>query len=682
FIVIDDMRSDQWSTIKSAFPLDVGGRIVVTTKIQSVANMCSSSNGYVHKMRRLDEKQSKQLFMKKACPVEYSDYVEPDSTMILKKCDGQPLALTTIGQFMRKKFWPTGIDCEDVCNQARFYHLESGDDTLERMHRVLIHDYTSLPSHALKACFLYFAMFPNDYPVKVKRLKRQWLAEGFVKPTNLCTDPAAEKFEKLMDQSIIQPINVSNNTMVRTCKTYGMMHEYITLKSVGESFITLLDKRELQAQHVRRLSLHHNRITDGATLNIDLSLVRSMIIFGEAGSAMLNFNKYRLIRVLDLEECIDLQNDHIKEVCNLLLLKYLSLGGNVTTLPKEIKQLKHLETLDLRKTNLKILPREVIQLPHLIHLFGKFKLPDEVAQGELQNFLASGQCKLQTLAGFVVDESIGFEELMGNMKKLRKVKIWCESSATSNNLTTLQKAIQEFIHDEKDACSDPRSLSVHCEGCSEDFLKDLKAPCYLRSLKLQGRLLKLPGFITVLRQLRELCLQSTRLTADLLTDLTSLKHLQYLKLIANELDEITIKDKALPRLLCLCFVLQCPTFPKFEQGALPFLESLQLLCKDLKGHSSIQIKGFKRLREITLDGGVTRGTVQNFIMEAKEHPNRPKVLLLKAPDPTERVHREDSSTSGATKNGTESQMRHNGGPNSVMNDFSIARNVYGEASHL
>ena len=175
-----------------------------------------------------------------------------------------------------------------------------------------------------------------------------------------------------------------------------------------------------------------------------------------------------------------------------------------------------------------------------------------------------------------------------------------------------------------------------------------------------------------LRRLRELCLQSTKLTADLLTILSNLKYLQYLKLIADELDDITIKDEALPRLLCLCFVLQRPTFPNIEEGALPFLESLQLFCKDLEGISNIQIKSFKRLREITLDGGITNGTVQNLVRAAKEHPNRPKVILLKAPDPspTEVVHREDPAAPGATENGTATQMLPTG-PNASLTDFSI-----------
>nr|TKW00166.1 hypothetical protein SEVIR_8G090200v2 [Setaria viridis]TKW00167.1 hypothetical protein SEVIR_8G090200v2 [Setaria viridis] len=654
FIVIDDMRSDQWGIIKAAFPRDVSSRIVVTTRIQSVANTCSSTNGYIHKMRRLGDKHSRQLLLKKACGVEHSDYLQPNLAEISKKCDGQPLALTTVGQFLRNKGYPTAYDCEDMC-KVRFYPLRSGDQTLDRLRQVLIHEYTSLPSHVLRACFLYFAMFTSDHPVRTKRLMRQWLAEGLVLRSNSGTDPAVENFKNLMDKNIIQPIDVSNNMNVKTCKTYGMMHEFIALKSHTENLIAFCDDGKLNPRRARRLSLCDSSITDARNLEFDLSLVRSLIIIGKAGKTILDFSNYQLLRVLDLEQCADLDNDHLKDICNLLLLKYLSLGSKITKLPDDIIRLRLLETLDLRRTAVRILHPEVIKLPNLINLFGKFKLQNKFVQSELQKSIASGKCKLQTLAGFIVDqsdESDGFAEVMIHMKQLRKVKIWCESTATSTNLTTLQKAIQEFIRDEKDACYDPRSLSLHFDGCSEDLMKDLKAPCYLRSLKLQ--------------------------------DLTKLKHLQYLKLVADELDGITIEDKSLPRLLCLCFVLQRPTFPNIEEGALPFLESLQLLCKDMDGLSGIQIKGFTRLRDVMLDGRVTDGTKANWVRAANEHPNRPKVLLKRAIPP--KVDSADlggdSAASGTTENEivdcyvlsegqvqeTHAQMPHDG-PDSSFNNM-------------
>jgi disease resistance protein RPM1 len=129
-------------------------------------------------------------------------------------------------------------------------------------------------------------------------------------------------------------------------------------------------------------------------------------------------------------------------------------------------------------------------------------------------------------------------------------------------------------------------------------------------------------------------------------------------------------------------VLQHPTFPKIEEGALPFLESLQLLCKDMDGLSGIQIKGFTRLREVTLDIRVNNGTKVNWVRVAKEHPNKPKVLLLKTPVPTEVYLGGASASFGTTENGivncsvlpegqvqeTDTQMPHDE-PNSVFSNI-------------
>lgn len=564
---------------------------------------------------------------------EYSSSSQMGSKAILDICDGQPLALTAVGQFVQSRNWAEQTKWEGVCKEIRS-HLGT-HDTFKRMHQILTHEYTSLPSHGLKACLLYFAMFPSDHRVRTKRLMRRWLAEGFVVPTLLCSDPAAQSFKELVDRNIIQTVDVSNNMKVKTCRTYGMMHEYIMCKSLSEKNIALFYDGKLQPRLARRLSLRDSNITDATKLEFDLSLVRSLIVIGQAGKAILDFRKYQLLRVLDLDQCTDLQNNHLNEVCNLLLIKYLSLGGKVTNLPKEIKRLKLLETLDLRRADIKILSPEVIQLPNLIHLFGKFKLPNTVVLSKLQKFLSSQQCKLETLAGFMVDESEGFAELMVHMNRLRKVKIWCEPSATSSSLTNVEKAIQKFIHDVNDSADDPRSLSVHFDGCSEDLLQGLKAPCYLKSLKLQGSLLKLPEFVRALRRLRELCLQSTRLTADLLIALSGLKDLLYLKLIADELDQTTFRDRALPSLLCLCLMVKHPTFPKVEEGALPLLVSLQLICENMDDQCDIQLKGFTRLREVVLDDKVNTDIKANWVQAVSEHQNRPKVLVLKRANPPE-----------------------------------------------
>ncbi|KAF0896758.1 hypothetical protein E2562_027283 [Oryza meyeriana var. granulata] len=656
FIVIDDIQTeDQWKSIKPAFPIDkdIGSRIVVTTTIQSVANACCFANGYLHKMNRLDKNCSKQLFSKKACPEKYSHYKQPDSAAILKKCDGQPLALVTIGEFLQANGWPTGPNCEDVCNRLH-YHLEN-DKTFERMRRVLIRNYTSLPGHALKACLLYFGMFPCDHSIRRKSLLRRWLAEGFVEPLSSSSNlDSAAAFDVLMDRNIIEPINVSNNDKVKTCQTYGMMHEFILHMSISQNFVTFFCDKKFLPRYVRRLSLHGNTVVDDDSFNsIDFSLIRSLSIFGKAGETVLDFSKYQLLLVLDLEKCDDLKDDHLNEICNLVLLKYLSLGGNISKLPKNIAKLKDLEALDVRGTKIKIMPVEVFQLPCLIHLLGKFKLSDKVKQKtEVQEFLSKGKSNLQTLAGFVSNGSEGFVRLMSYMNKLRKLKIWCKLSVGSTDWTDLREAIQQFILDEKEANIGSRSLSLHFTGCSEDVLNSLKEPCYLSSLKLHGNFPQLPQFVTLLRGLKELCLSSTKFTACLLDALSNLNYLQYLKLIAHDLEKFIIKDQGFPRLLRLCIVLQCPTFPIIEEGALPFCVTLHLLCKDLHDLSDIKINCFKHLQEVALDSRVTSETRLEWVQAAKEHPNRPKVLLLKSVDTSQSEHTNDDSLTEPAKSET------------------------------
>lgn len=176
----------------------------------------------------------------------------------------------------------------------------------------------------------------------------------------------------------------------------------------------------------------------------------------------------------------------------------------------------------------------------------------------------------------------------------------------------------------------------------------------------------MPQFVTSLRGLKELCLSSTKFTTGLLEALSNLSYLQYLKLVADELEKFIIKVQGFPRLLRLCIVLQYPTFPVIEEGALPFLVTLQLLCKDLHGLSDIQIECFKHLQEVTLHSGVTPATRQEWVKAAKEHPNRPKVLLLKSVDTAESEHTDVDSVMEAVKSETTEYSIAPEGPEQVI----------------
>ncbi|CAN6356844.1 unnamed protein product [Urochloa humidicola] len=666
-IVIDDVQMDEWKAVNSAFiDSSTSSRIILTTTIRSVANECSHGNGYVYQMDILGKEDSKKI----AFLGIRSPELEDGSAALLGKCDGLPLALVSVSDHLKSLSEPTGEHCANLCRNLGSHLKEKhGHDNFSDLRRVLLDNYDSLPGYAL-SCLLYLGIFPNNRPLKRKVVTRRWLAKGYARSDSLRDeqDIADENFNKLVDWNIIRPIDTRNNSQVKTCKTHGIMHEFVLHNSLSHRFIMALPRDHprvgTDANNVRHLSVHAGKLTECAASDEDLSRVRSLTVFGKAGGAISYVRKCKLIRVLDLEECTDdLEEEEFEHICKLWHLKYLSLGDTVCKLPRHIDGLHCLETLDLRRTKIKSVPAEAIQLPHLTHLFGnnlmvnKDDLKNVKKMSKLEKFLSAKKSNLQTLAGFVADDSKGFicskkEDSKGflqfimDMSKLRKVKIWCKPVANRDSyISDLSQAIQKLTkvpidkHNDcslslvfEEACENYPS-SINLESCSEGSKYDL------RSLKLHGKLPLLPPFVTLLSGLTDLCISSATLTRGLLSALGNLSKLLYLKLIADVLEGFEIKHGAFPSLRRLCFQVQhldlAPSTTEqgaratIEQGALPNLVSLQLLCRDLVvALSGIDFKHFTYLKEVTIDADEASAEARCWEHAAKKHPNRPTLKLI------------------------------------------------------
>lgn len=633
-IVVDDMQTEELCNITSVFPVVNGldSRVIVTTNIKKIATRCSSSNGHVYKMKKLDDNDSKKLFFevfsKGKCSV--ADETELQASALLKKCDGLPLALVSKARFLKSEENLTKSKCEDACR--KLCAPEICEDTLRRMHGVLVSSYESLCSHVLQQCLLYFSMFPRGHRVRRNPLIRRWLAEGLVQvPPGDAVDTtpqriAVENLETLIDHNIIQSTEVGTSGNVKRCQPPGMMLEYIVRKSMSQNFITLLcgeNETAREWEYVRRLSLHDYCVTK---LPKGLSRLRTLAVFPTEDAAKyeptLNFAKYDLLRVLDLEECNGLNDGHLQNICNLVFLKYLSLGGCISEVPKKIAKLQWLETLDLRRTKIEKVPVEVIQLPQLKHLLGKFQLIKGDCGKTNPDYL-SKRSSLETLSGFVTGESEGFPQLMSHMKRLRKVKIWCKSTANKRNLNHLEEAIKMFIRDGNEWPH--RSLSIDFQECSDPFLATLQAPGSLASLKLCGNLRGFPQFVTKLNRIEELCLSSTNLSRGVLLSGCRMDTLKYLKLTEENIGPLEIRPKHFPSLRQI-WLVGVQSLRGVTTGALLHLTSLHMICESLDGLAGIEIACLEGLKEVRLHSRVDQGTKDAWKKAARGHPNRPDVL--------------------------------------------------------
>ncbi|KAG0530586.1 hypothetical protein BDA96_05G199200 [Sorghum bicolor] len=648
-IVFDGIEEEQWDFVKFSLPENTGSRVIVTTRIQTVAEICCNhgNNGYVYNMRSLDEKHSKDLLdvvLKRPLIG-----LEQSSTLIVNKCHGHPLTLFSVANYLGRKREFTETDCKNFWNDLGSHMAK--EYTFRKLQKILLNSYRSLPAHPvnLKTCLLYVCVFPNGHPIKRSSLTRRWSAEGYVQDPDPCkaVEDADKSLEELIDRNIIQPINPRKNGKVKAFRAHGIMHEFMLHISMSAKFITTL--RDPQRSNYRHLFMNeHTATSSGRVLNVnhrhscpaiggrpgnEKLRAHSLTICGSAGKAVVDFANCELLRVLDIKECNDLNDYHMDSIHKLWHLKYLSLGPTISCLPRQIEKLHCLETLDMRKSRIEILPVEVLKLPHLAHLLGKFKLEKRYwKMSELGKFLPK-ESNLQTLAGFVTDRNPGFPMLMIRMKRLRKVKIWC-NDFRSKTMVELLAAIKKFVEDEADTSIGVRSLSLHLGNYSRKILHSLENSFgYLSSLKLHGALREQTQFVTSLCGLTELCLSSTNNLMDNdISNLRKLIHLEYLKLVEVSLGGFIIRRRDFPRLRRLSLV-QSPTLPTIEQGALRNLISLHLLDERLCDLAGIEIRRHEHLQEIALDSEIKQEAKTVWQDAAKKHPKRPTVLYLKKVDP-------------------------------------------------
>jgi hypothetical protein len=226
---------------------------------------------------------------------------------------------------------------------------------------------------------------------------------------------------------------------------------------------------------------------------------------------------------------------------------------------------------------------------------------------------------------------------MRHMRRLRKVKIWCNTSTSSRNAKDLARSIKEFLCKAERIPRITHSLSVDFYECTDKLLDyvldtDETHSGGLFSLKLRGMLSPVPTFVSKLSGITELCLSSTTLNWDaIIVGVSKLKVLEYLKLVAdiNIEGDVVIQCEQFLSLKRMSMVASSTvTQITVHAGALKHLVSLHLLCPGLDGDSANQIQHLVSLKEVALHTSVAQGI---WKQAAREHPNRPNVVFLDTP---------------------------------------------------
>uniref|UniRef100_A0ACD5U6X3 Uncharacterized protein n=1 Tax=Avena sativa TaxID=4498 RepID=A0ACD5U6X3_AVESA len=379
-IVLDDLSSTtEWDSIIQHLPTrETASRIIVTTRSENIARHCSKKHENIYKLQILGYEDGLNLFMQKVFQkITYLNDEHPElveqANLILKKCDGLPLAIVTIGGFLANQ--PKTALVWAKLNGHISAELELNPE-LGRIAAVLNKSYDGLP-YRLKSCMLYFSIFPQDNKVSRRRLVRRWTAEGYSREVRgkSAEEIAESYFMELISRSMILPSqdSIHSRTGVDSCQVHDLIWEIGISKSMEDNLVfTLEDGCGLNSRGtIRHLAISSSWEGDQCEFEsiVDMSHIRSLTVFGKWRPFFMS-EKMRLLRVLDLEGTSGLVDHHLTDIGKLLHLRYLSLRGcdDIYHLPDLLGNLRQLQTLDVMYTSIIKLPRSIIKLSKLQHI--------------------------------------------------------------------------------------------------------------------------------------------------------------------------------------------------------------------------------------------------------------------------------------------------------------------------
>ncbi|KAL6654698.1 hypothetical protein ACP70R_008163 [Stipagrostis hirtigluma subsp. patula] len=634
-IIVDDIWSiSHWKNIKCAFPDDNDGYgIITTTRIETVAKHI----GGFYKMKHLSLDNSRILLYGRVFGNQdngrYPDeQLAEISDRILKKCDGVPLAIITIASMLAGKKRDKMV-WEDVCNSIGTGRENSSLDVGD-MRKILSLSYYDMPSH-LRTCLLYLSVFPEDYEIDKDRLIWKWIAESFIK----CEEQGVTQYEmaesylnELVNRSMVQPIYDANDSgLIEACRVHDMVLDLICSISSEENFATISNSvhRTSPAEKIRRLSLQNGKTDHNISwVSTSMQQVRSVVAFGPSIQLMPTLESFRVLRVLDLEDCDLSQGYSLKYLGNLLHLRYLGLRGTeIDQLPEEIGKLQFLQTLDVDYNRIDSLPTTITQLNNLRRLLMSESMTVPNGIGTLTS--------LEELSGVSINRgsrSCIIEELSCLTElKVLAINFYIDIDGEDSR----NKSLVEWLNKLEKIRS--LSLCFYCRGWNLDGWV-YGAFLHLRSLVLYGRVLSaLPA-----------CLNPSQVPC-----------LSYLDINVREVQQEGLEILgSLPALRCLILYLEVPgrfvvgagSFPclvrcclggdeghavLFQQGAMPKLTSLLLWIsvretREINGGFDLGLGNLPSLKDVQVgfhSGGASKEEVEEAkaaVRHAIEiHPNHP-----------------------------------------------------------
>ncbi|KAM3215080.1 hypothetical protein ACQJBY_067194 [Aegilops geniculata] len=516
---------------------------------------------------------------------------------------------------------------------------EADTDIQDFPTQVMIFCYSKL-SRSYKSCLQYLYAFRHEAAISRTSLVRRWLAEGRVEKQagfdGSLEEPAELCFKDLLFRGFLLPVDdpATASNKVKTFTIDDTIWRFLYRMSTRENFVdnlpTHLENQLRIRKFVKRQEEHqknHPRPSHPWSICgrwTTPPLDDSMVADPDPMDAMINFLKslhqtYRL-NVLDLGGCNGLKKSHLKSICKVVSLKYLSLRNtDVSHLPEEINNLILLETLDIRQTKVHGLDMKHIYFRKLKHLLTSPTMTrdDETLHWAWMPRRIGEMEDMEVLSRVHVRHGKKELEEVGRLLHLRKLGVVLAGSQSQaqdsmHNLLGAIAKLRECLRSLSIWVTPPPTNGDPSVTVNMVMIQDY-APQLLESLDIKGlRLLNtgLPHWIWALQNLSEITLCDTFLSKVSLQDLgNKLHHLRRLRLLRNSYNEpkLTFSKDGFQDLRFLIVEGNTITAVSIEQGgAAPLLK--KIVWHNMAINQAGKLSGIhhlKRLQEVVLKGNFT-----------------------------------------------------------------------------
>ncbi|XP_028771708.1 probable disease resistance protein At1g61300 [Neltuma alba] len=344
-------------------------KVLFTTRLEDVCAKMQAPKPL--KVDFLNEKEALELFHMKVGEETLNSHprIKDLAKEMAAECRGLPLALIVVGLAM------AGVKDVKAWESSKNNLTSSPWTTTDldtKFFSILKLSYDQLPDDTHRNCFLYCALYPEDYEIQVTDIIYKWIGEGFI-----CKG-MTQNIQDIRNngQSVITKLKLccllesveDDVVLSRSFKMHDMIREMALWLSceknkrikrvlVQEDAITTSHDDVEKWRIVERISIMNREVRHVAPVtypNLVTLLLRRCRI-----QHLQNLKCMSKLKVLELR-CPDICE--LAEIGELVLLEYLCLNIDGSECPKELKNLKNLKVFNLHLSdgNIASIPSGVI----------------------------------------------------------------------------------------------------------------------------------------------------------------------------------------------------------------------------------------------------------------------------------------------------------------------------------